>query len=110
LNEYIPDSELPYIFGASDLVVLPYLNASQSGVTATAVHYNLPIVASDVGDLSATIVPGVTGELVTPGSSKELAKAINGWIDAKHTPEGLLPAYAAIRKTNSWKAFAENLV
>ena len=110
LNEYIPDSELPYVFGASDLVVLPYLNASQSGVTATAVHYNLPIVASDVGDLSATIVPGVTGELVTPGSSKELAKAINGWIKAKHTPEDLLPAYAAIRKTNSWKAFAEKLV
>ena len=110
LNEYIPDSKLPYIFGASDLVVLPYLNASQSGVTATAVHYNLPIVASDVGDLSATITPGVTGELVKPGASNELAMAINGWINANHTPEDLLSAYAAIRKTNSWESFAVKLV
>jgi len=109
-NKYIPDSELPYIFGASDLVVLPYLNASQSGVTATAVYYNLPIIASDVGDLSATITSGVTGELVKPGTSKELARAINEWVNATHTPEDFLPAYAAIRKTNSWEAFAEKLV
>lgn len=108
-NEYIPDSKLPFIFGAADLVVLPYLNASQSGVTATAVHYNLPIIASDVGDLSATITPGVTGELVTPGASKELARAINEWVNAKHTPEDIIPAYAAIRKTNSWEAFAKKL-
>ena len=92
------------------MVVLPYLNASQSGVTATAVHYNLPIIASDVGDLSATITSGVTGKLVKPGTSKELARAINEWVNATHTPEDFLPAYAAIRKTNSWEAFAEKLV
>ena len=109
-NEFIPDSELPYIFGASDMVVLPYLNASQSGVTATAVHYNLPIIASDVGDLSSTITPGVTGDLVSPGASKELAKAINGWINTEHKAEDLITAYEAIRNTNSWEAFAEKLV
>lgn len=109
-NRFIPDSELPQIFGASDLVVLPYLNASQSGVTATAIHYNLPIIASNVGDLPSTITPGVTGELVTPGSSKELAEAINSWINADHKPEDIQSSYDAIRNSNSWDVFAEKLV
>ena len=109
-NKFIPDSELPQIFGASDLVVLPYLNASQSGVTATAIHYNIPIIASNVGDLPSTITPGVTGELVTPGSSKDLAEAINSWINAEHKPEDIQSSYDAIRNSNSWDVFAEKLV
>jgi glycosyltransferase involved in cell wall biosynthesis len=109
-NRFIPDSELPYIFGASDLVVLPYLKASQSGVTATALHYNLPIIASNVGDLPTTITPGVTGELVNPGSSKELAKAINSWIKADHKFEDIQSSYETIRNKNSWNIFAEKLV
>jgi glycosyltransferase involved in cell wall biosynthesis len=61
---FIPDHEVALFFSAADCVALPYRKASQSGVTAIALHYGIPIVASDVGGLAEYILPGETGTLV----------------------------------------------
>jgi glycosyltransferase involved in cell wall biosynthesis len=104
INRFIDEAELPAIFSASDCVVLPYLQASQSGVVATALHYNKAIIASDVGDLSGSIQDGVTGQLVTPGDSDMLGRAINDWMYEEHT--GVEKSYDTIRNEKSWSAFA----
>jgi len=110
LNRFIPDIELPVIFGASDLVVLPYLHASQSGVTATAIHYNLPIIASNVGDLPSSISRNITGDLVPPGKSTELSKAINSWFSSNHDLRSVKKEYTSIKNSKSWTSFAAQLV
>jgi glycosyltransferase involved in cell wall biosynthesis len=46
---FIPDSELPGYFRRADLVVLPYLQADQSGVLFTALAFGKPLLLSDVG-------------------------------------------------------------
>jgi glycosyltransferase involved in cell wall biosynthesis len=46
---FIPDSELPAYFRRADLVVLPYLQADQSGVLFTALAFGKPLLLSDVG-------------------------------------------------------------
>ncbi len=54
---FIPDSELPGYFHRADLVVLPYLQADQSGVLFTALAFGKPLLLSDVGgfpELAAT--------------------------------------------------------
>lgn len=108
VNRFIPDEQLGDFFAAADLVALPYLSASQSGVTATAIQYNLPIVASNVGDLSNSITEGETGALVEAGDSHALAEAIDMWFLEKH-PE-LCESYAKLKATKSWEAFAKKLV
>jgi len=106
-NRFIPDEQLGEFFVAADLVALPYLSASQSGVTATAIQYDLPIVASNVGDLSNSITNGKTGTLVEPGDSKALGEAIEAWFKEGHT--GLGEAYAKLKASKSWKEFARQL-
>jgi len=107
-NRFIPDEQLGEFFVATDLVALPYLSASQSGVTATAIQYDLPIVASNVGDLANSITHGKTGALVEPGDSKALGEAIEVWFREEHL--GLGEAYAHLKASKSWKEFARQLL
>lgn len=110
ISKFIPDNELSEIFSASDVLVLPYKNATQSGVTATAIHYDLPIIASRVGDLPDSITEGLTGLLVPANDSKSLAMAIDKWFTTSAvSPETVSDAYAAIKSSKSWKNFAKQL-
>ena len=110
INRFVKEKELPDIFGAADFLVLPYLKASQSGVVATSIHYNLPIIASRVGDLSKSVKAGVTGELVEPGNHQELAGAINSWASSNKSEEDVIEAYDVVRQEKSWESFVEKLL
>jgi D-inositol-3-phosphate glycosyltransferase len=81
-TEYIPNHEVPYYFSACDLVVQPYKNATQSGVTQVAMHFNKPIVTTRVGGLADMVSDGVVGFVVEPEKTA-LAKAILKAIDDK---------------------------
>lgn len=45
---YVPDEDKPFMFGASDIVLLPYRDAGQSAVLHEALSYWKPIVTSDL--------------------------------------------------------------
>ena len=107
-KQYIPDDKVGGFFAATDLVVLPYLSASQSGVTATAIQYDLPIIASNVGDLSNSIVEGKTGMLIKAGDSKALGEAIGIWLKTEHPK--LSESYNLLKSAKSWNEFARKLV
>jgi len=51
INRYVPDEEVSLYFSAGDVLVLPYLRASQSGVAHIAMTFGLPIIATKVGGL-----------------------------------------------------------
>lgn len=106
-NEFIDDELVPIFFQAADNAVLPYTQASQSGVTALALHHELRVVASDVGDLSSTVVPELTGRLVSPGDPRALAEAMAAPWNAQ--PADVQGAFAQIRKRLSWSAWADRL-
>jgi D-inositol-3-phosphate glycosyltransferase len=74
-TEFIPNNEVPLFFSASDLVVQPYKSATQSGVTQVAMHFNKPIITTNVGGLADMVRNGVIGYVVEP-DSKNLADAI----------------------------------
>ncbi len=50
-NDFIPDGEVAKYFCACDIVVQPYKNATQSGVTQIAYHFNKPMITTNVGGL-----------------------------------------------------------
>jgi glycosyltransferase involved in cell wall biosynthesis len=50
-TDFIPDSEVRYYMCAADGIVQPYRNATQSGVTPLAYHFNKPMIVSNVGSL-----------------------------------------------------------
>ena len=75
-NELIPEERVAQHFGESSVVVLPYIDASQSGVVPIAYSFNRPVVASAVGGLPSVVEDGVTGLLVPPRDEKALAEAL----------------------------------
>lgn len=73
---YVSDAEAAEYFDRADVVVMPYLSATGTGIAALACQYEKPLVASDIGGLSDVVIDGVTGILVPPGDRKSLANAI----------------------------------
>ncbi|WP_051291627.1 glycosyltransferase family 4 protein [Fictibacillus gelatini] len=51
INRFISDSEMLYLFKYSLVVVLPYIEASQSGVIPIAYYFGKPVITSNVPGL-----------------------------------------------------------
>jgi glycosyltransferase involved in cell wall biosynthesis len=76
LNEWIEDERRAELFQQSSIVVLPYVEATQSGVIPVAYQFAKPVVATKVGALADAVDDGVTGMLVPPRDEQALADAI----------------------------------
>ncbi len=75
-NGFIPDARVADYFRRASVVVLPYTEASQSGVIPMAYSAAKPVVATTVGGLPEMVEVGHTGYLVPPRDVKQLAEAI----------------------------------
>lgn len=75
-NTYIPDDRVAGLFEAASVVVLPYIEATQSGVVPVAYTFGKPVVATAVGGLPEVVEHGRTGLLVPPHNERALADAI----------------------------------
>jgi glycosyltransferase involved in cell wall biosynthesis len=75
-NRWISDEERATMFERASLVVLPYIEATQSGVIPVAYTYGKPVVATRVGALEESVDHESTGLLVPPRNVEQLAKAI----------------------------------
>src|SRR6516225_6856213 len=74
-TDFIPDPDVKFYLCATDAVVQPYRNATQSGVTPLAYHFEKPMIVSDVGGLPS-LVPHEKAGLVAGADPVSLAKAI----------------------------------
>jgi glycosyltransferase involved in cell wall biosynthesis len=75
-NRYVPNEEVAKIFEGADVLVLPYVSASQSGVVRIALSNGLPVIASRTGGLSESVLDNVNGLLFPAGDSDALADRI----------------------------------
>ena len=76
VNQYVPNEKVGLYFAASDVVVLPYVEATQSAVVPIAYSFHKPVITTDVGGLAEVVKDGVTGLIVPPQDSAALAKAM----------------------------------
>jgi glycosyltransferase involved in cell wall biosynthesis len=87
-NTYVSDDERAALFRRASIVVLPYIEASQSGVIPIAYTFAKPVIATTVGSLPEMVEDGHTGYLVPPRDEKALAEAIVRLLqnpDVRHT-------------------------
>jgi glycosyltransferase involved in cell wall biosynthesis len=75
-TRYIPNEEIAGIFDRADVLVLPYLNATQSAVAGIALANALPLIASRSGGLSEIVTENVNGLLFPVGDSDALAEKL----------------------------------
>ena len=74
-TDFIPDSEVKYYLCATDVVIQPYRNATQSGVTPLAYHFEKPMIVTNVGGLPSLVPHEQTG-LVAEPNPQSIADAI----------------------------------
>ena len=65
-TDFIPDSEVKYYLCSTDAVIQPYRNATQSGVTPLAYHFEKPMIVTNVGGLPALVPHEKSGLIIEP--------------------------------------------
>ena len=111
-NRFIPDDELANLINNSLFVVVPYLDATQSGVVMSAFAFCKPCIATNVGGLPEMVVHGRYGLIVPPRDSHAIAEAAGQLLSSP----GLLSQLAANIRADyhegekSWKRIAADLV
>jgi glycosyltransferase involved in cell wall biosynthesis len=86
-SHYIPNEQVTAYFSACDVVVLPYISATQSGIVQLAYNFDKPVIATDVGGLAEVVIDGVTGFIVPPSDPASLAQAILRYYQEAREPD-----------------------
>ena len=100
-NEFIPNGDVYKYFCACDLVVQPYKDATQSGVTQVAYHFDKPMLVSNVGALPEMVPDNVAGYVVNPEKT-EIADSIIDFFENKREQE-FVKNVQVEKKKYSWE-------
>ena len=106
-TDFIPDSEVKKYFSAADVVIQPYRNATQSGVTPLAYHFEVPMIVTNVGGLP-DMVPDNKAGLVALPTAESLAEKILEFFDKGENY--FLPGLLEEKKKLSWKKMVESII
>lgn len=106
VNGFVPDETVEDYFLAADLVALPYVSATQSGIVQIAYNYDKPVVTTNVGGLPEVVRDGETGFLVPPEDAEALAEAVIRFFDGEYA-EAFAAGVAKEKAKYSWDRLAE---
>jgi glycosyltransferase involved in cell wall biosynthesis len=105
---YIGDSEVPLFFSASDVLILPYKSATQSGIIGITYHFDLPVIATDVGGLREMIEPHGTGLMANKPTVDIITATINEFFG--NDLSNYIRNIEDYKQKCSWSNFAKDLV
>ncbi|MFZ5815409.1 MAG: glycosyltransferase family 4 protein [Bacillota bacterium] len=107
-NHWIPDHLVSSLFSRATVVVLPYVEASQSGIVSIAASMGIPVVATQVGGLVEQVTACQAGLLVPPADPEALARALISLLtDDRMRLEISSNAKAVSAGTLSWSRIAQ---
>lgn len=105
-TDFIPDSEVKYYLCAADAVIQPYRNATQSGVTPLAYHFEKPMIVTNVGGLPSLVPHEKVGLVVEPDPNA-LAEGITRFYQLGE--EYFIPHLRNEKKKYSWAVLANTI-
>jgi len=106
-TDFIADSEVKYYLSAADFVIQPYKNATQSGVTPLAYHFEKPMLVTNVGGLP-DLVPDYKVGLVAEADEQSIAQKIKELYQLGE--DYFLPHLREEKKKYSWKILADTIL
>lgn len=104
---YIPDDEVAQIFSASDLCILPYRSATQSGIASIAKFYQLPMVVTPVGELPNELIDGKTGVVCDSSEPSDIARGIQSAFSNLNSFQAELKSE---KEEHTWENFSNELL
>ncbi|MGZ3862003.1 MAG: glycosyltransferase [Bacteroidia bacterium] len=107
-DAFIPNEDVKNYFSAANLLTLPYRDATQSGVTQVAFHFEKPVVVTNVGGLSE-IIPHNKCGYVVESNPKAIADAIVDYFTNDREP-AMSAAMREEKKKYDWSIFSNNII
>lgn len=105
LNRWLTKDDIQGALGRFDAVVLSHIEASQSGVAATALGAGLPVIATPVGGLTEQIIDGVTGIIASRPDGASLADSAERLFTTPHLYQRIRDTINAQSKNRSMSRF-----
>jgi len=100
VQKFVPNEDVGIYYSVADIVVLPYLSATQSGVLNIAYGFHKPVIVTDVGGLAEDVIENETGYIVKPNIPVEISNAVQKFYKDKNNIDF---------KTNIQNKLKENL-
>jgi glycosyltransferase involved in cell wall biosynthesis len=110
VNKHIPDEEIPYYFYAADAILLSYRKnfIGASGTLSLACSFNLPVIASDVGQLGEFVRNYKLGLTFSPDDPQSLREAILSFLNlTEEEKQEIKRKLAQFASTYSWEQVAK---
>lgn len=108
MDKFIADQEVSSYFCAADIVVQPYKEATQSGVTQIGYHFNKPMLVTNVGGLAEIIPDQRVGYVVNP-DEEAIAHALIDFYQNKRQSE-FEANVAEEKKKFSWSNMVSSII
>lgn len=107
---FIKNSDVATYFSAADLTVLPYRNASQSGISAVSWHFEVPLIVTNAGGLKKIIEETGTGLVASEITPESICNEISRYFNNKEIQENCLLNIKTTCKKLSWKVFCKEII
>lgn len=108
-NYFIEDQEVGKFFARSAVVILPYLEGTQTGIIPIAYSFKKPVIVTNVGCIPEVVDEGITGYIVPPRNPRALANAIIKILSDDYLRRQMgQNAYQKMRNELSWDNIADN--
>jgi len=108
-NDYIPDNAVANFFSASDVCILPYRSATQSGITSISYNFDVPVIATNTGGLAEFIENGSTGLIIADSNPETIADGIRRFY-ADCNISAMQQRISEIKQNLSWEHFAGEII
>ena len=106
-TEFISDSEVAEYLSAADFVIQPYRNATQSGVTPLAYHFEKPMLVTNVGGLPDLVPDGKVGLIAEPNPTSIATQILKLY---ELGEDYFLPHLREEKKKYSWKILVDTIL
>lgn len=105
---YIDDHEVPLFYSASDVSMLTYKSATQSGIAFISFQYEVPAIVSDVGGLKETVEPYNSGVVVAEPRVDLIVEGVREFF--KKDPDSFQKGISLIKQKSSWESLATTII
>lgn len=104
---FVPVEDIKAYLSVIDVLVQPYISASQSGNTVTAYAAGVPVISTNVGGLAEMTEDGKTGYVIAPRDPEAIANALSKCFEGDNYEKMSHNARRAVTEQFNWEKIAE---
>lgn len=110
INKWIKNEDIETLFNRAYIVLLPYKEATQSGIIPLAYEFNVPVIASAESGIKSQIIDYKTGILIERNSAEEFASACINIINDRKLYKLMTENISKYRNAHTWENAIQSII